>query len=113
MHGGQRPEPRAQQEPSEPRPASMPEAKLLMGFALSVCVWQVRRRRYFLYEHPASTSSCVLEEVRAVQCLDGVATATCDACVVGMKAVDTDCEVNPVKQSIRLMRAMHRTYCAA
>ena len=81
----------------------MTEARLLLGFALSVYTWQVRRGRYFLHEHPASASSWKLEEVQAVRCLDGVTTMTCDACMFGMRAVDADGVERPVKKPTRWM----------
>ena len=81
----------------------MAEAKVLLGFALSVYEWQVRRGRYFLHEHPASVSSWKLDEVRAIQCMDGVMTVTCDACMFGMRTADADGADRPVKKPTRWM----------
>ena len=98
--------------PSERQARQMTEARLLLGFALSVYTWQVRRGRYFLHEHPASASSWKLEEVQAVRCLDGVTTMTCDACMFGMRAVDADGVERPVKKPTRWMSNAPRLLCS-
>jgi hypothetical protein len=65
--------------PVERRERQLTEAKVLLGFALSVYTWQVRRQRYFVHEHPASASSWDLPEVLAVRTMEGVTTVLNDA----------------------------------
>jgi hypothetical protein len=89
--------------PAERRERQLAEGKVLLGFALSVYVWQIRRQKYFLHEHPASASSWTLPEVMAVRTMEGVATVINDACVFGMKAVGPDGVERLVKKPTRWM----------
>ena len=86
---------------AETRERRMTEGKILLNFALDVYTWQHHRNRYFVHEHPQSASSWNLPEVRAVQCLDGVASVVNDACVFGMTATDRDGIRKPVKKPTR------------
>jgi hypothetical protein len=79
------------------------EGKVLLGFALGVYAWQVRRGKYFVHEHPASASSWALPEVDELRRADGVSIVVCDACVFGMKAVDPDGVERPVLKPTRWM----------
>ena len=85
------------------RERKMAEGKVLLGFALGVYAWQVKRGKYFLHEHPASASSWTTQEVEAVRRMDSVSTVTCDACVFGMKAIDEDGQEKPVKKPTKWM----------
>jgi hypothetical protein len=89
--------------PAERRERQLAEGKVLLGFALSVYTWQVRRQKYFVHEHPASVSSWTLPEVMAVRTMEGVATVLNDACMFGMKAVDAEGTERPVKKPTRWM----------
>jgi hypothetical protein len=86
---------------AETRERKLVEGKVLLNFALDVYTWQHRRGRYFVHEHPQSASSWNLPEVRAVQCLDGVASVVNDACVFGMTSTDRDGIRKPVKKPTR------------
>ena len=73
------------------------EGRVLLGFALAVYRWQLKRGCYFLHEHPDSASSWGLPEVRALMHQPGVQVTKCDACVFGMKAVGASGVEGPVK----------------
>jgi hypothetical protein len=88
---------------AETRERKLVEGKVLLNFALDVYMWQHRRGKYFVHEHPQSASSWSLPEVRAVQCLDGVTSIVNDACVFGMTAIDRDGTKKPVKKPTRWM----------
>lgn len=77
------------------------EGRMLLGFALAVYRWQLRRGCYFLHEHPASASSWALPEVRAIAQSPGVTTADCDACVFGMVTPDGRGGMGPAKKPTR------------
>jgi hypothetical protein len=66
-----------------------------------MCEWQVPRERYFRHEHLASVPSWGLDEVKAVRRMDGVATATGDACMFGAKPVDAEGAERPAKKPTR------------
>ena len=87
----------------EKRERQLVEGKISLAFALSAYEWQVRRGRYFLHEHPASAESWKMDEVRAIQCMDGVATVTGDSCMFGMKSVDAEGIERPAKKPTRWM----------
>ena len=89
-------------DPAE-RERKMAEGKVLLGFALGVYAWQVKRGKYFLHEHPASASSWATPEVEAIRHMDSVSTVTSDACVFGMRAVGEDGQERPVKKPTRWM----------
>ena len=75
----------------------------MLGFALAVHRWLLKRGCYFLHEHPDSASSWELPEVRAVMNLPAVQVIKSDACVFGMKAVDASGVEGPVKKPTRWM----------
>ena len=66
----------------------MAEARVVLGIAPSVYEMQTPRGRHSLHEHTARSSSWILDEVRAIQCVDGVLSVTSDACVFGIPATN-------------------------
>jgi len=79
------------------------EGMILVRFALDIYLWQLRRGRYFMHEHPESAVSWGAKEVRDLLRQDGVTSVANDACMFGMKAVDSQGVEGPAKKPTRWM----------
>jgi hypothetical protein len=62
------------------------EAHTLLDFAMDLATAQVRSRRFFTFEHPATASSWSRESVQKVMSLEGVTAARFHQCVFGLRS---------------------------
>ena len=66
------------------------QAKLAAGlvhlrFAAQICRSQVKRGKFFLYEHPRSARSWSDPAIKKLLSIPGVGTTTCDQCMFGLE----------------------------
>ena len=64
----------------------MLEAVMHVDHAMECCKEQVRRGRFFLFEHPQRSSAFGLASVREVLGLPGVRRVSFDQCMFGLKS---------------------------
>ena len=62
------------------------EAEMYVDHAMQCCKEQVRRGRFFLFEHPQRSSAFALRSVTEVLALPGVRRVSFDQCMFGLKS---------------------------
>ena len=77
-------------------------AKNHVKFCVEVYRMQIQAGRFFLHEHPDSSTSWQMPEVVSLQMMEEVYVNVCDMCAYGMVAVDGQGEA-PAKKRTRFM----------
>ena len=94
-------------DPEKRDPEGWKNAVIMVEFAITVCMEQMKAGRSFLFEHPLCATSWKLKKMKDLREMIGVEESICHMCAYGMKSKDAFGEAPVMNEAHKVPNELH------